>query len=82
VRHGDNQGQGQYGIDRSIRPGTAVLDTVLVATICDGGLLLHGCRNGPSAYLSPTDAPALRCELAAAFGVMELPRCSNPRDAL
>jgi hypothetical protein len=82
VRHGDDQSQGQHGIDRTIRPGTAVPDTVLVATMCDGRLLLQGWCDGPSAYLSPSDAPALRGELAAAFDVMELPRCSNPRDAL
>jgi hypothetical protein len=82
VRHSDDQGQGQHGIDRSIRPGATAPDTVLVADLCDGGLLLHGWSDGPSAYLSPSDAPALRRELTAAFGVMELARCSNPRDAL
>lgn len=81
-RQGHDQGQGQHAIGGSIRPGAAVPDTVLVATMCDGGLLLHGWRHGPSAYLCPTDAPALRRELATAFGVTELPRCSNPCDAL
>ena len=82
VRHGDDRGRGQHGVDHSIRPGTAVPDTVLVATMCDGGLLLHGWRDGPSAYLSPSDAPALRRELAAAFGAMQLARCSSPGDSL
>jgi hypothetical protein len=81
VRHGDHHGQGHHGIGRSIRPGTAVPDTVLVADLCGGGLLLHGWRDGPSAYLSPSDAPALRRELAAAFGATQLARSSSLGDA-
>ena len=68
VRHGDHQGQRHHGIGRSIRPGTAMPDTVLVAHTCDGGLFLQGWRDGPSAYLSPSDAPALRPEMAIVFG--------------
>ena len=40
VRHGDPQGREHHAIGLSIRP-----DTVLVAHVCDGGLLLHGWRD-------------------------------------
>jgi hypothetical protein len=82
VRHGDDQSQGQHCIGRSIRPGAALPDAVLVAQLYDEERFLRGWRDGPSTYLSPSDAPALRRELTAAFGAMELPRCSNPCDAL
>ncbi len=55
------------GIERSIRPGTAVPPTVLVGDMGDGSLLLAGWRDGPSAYLCPADAVPLRRELASAF---------------
>ena len=71
VQHeGDRAGQNhqQLGIGRSIRPGTAVPPTVLVADMGDGSLLLEGWRDGPSAYLCPVDAVPLRRELQRAFG--------------
>jgi hypothetical protein len=70
-RQGDDQGQEQHAIDGSIRPGTAVPPTLFLADMCDGGLVLHGWRDGPTAYLSPSDAIPLRRELAAAFGSTE-----------
>jgi hypothetical protein len=51
---------------------TAVPDTVLVAEMSDGSLLLQGWRDGPSVYLCPVDAAPLRRELAAAFVSAEL----------
>jgi hypothetical protein len=66
-RHGDDQPP-QLRIARGIRPHPAVPPTVLLAHRCDGGLFLQGWRDGPGAYLSPSDAPAQRRELAAAFG--------------
>ena len=77
---GDRAGQDhqRLGIGRSIRPGTAVPSTILVADMGDGSLLLEGWRDGPSAYLCPTDAMPLRRELAAAFGRTDLtPGCSE-----
>lgn len=64
VRHGDQNGQQEH----SIRPGTAVPATVLVADMGDGSLFLQGWRDGPSAHLSRVDAMPLRRELIAAFG--------------
>lgn len=55
-------------IERSIRPGTPVPVTLLVADMGDGALLLQGWRTGPSAYLTPDDALPVRQALAAAFG--------------
>lgn len=67
--HGDGHSeQTPSGIGCSIRPGTAVPPTVLVADMGDGSLLLEGWRDGPSAYLSVADAIPLRRELARAFG--------------
>jgi hypothetical protein len=66
-RQGDDQGQGQYAIGGSIRPGAAMPHTLFLSDMCDGGLVLHGWRHGPTAYLSPSDAIPLRRELAAAF---------------
>ena len=80
--HGADQSRQCHGIGRSIRPGTTVPSTVLVADMCDGGLFLQGWRDGPSAYLSASDASALRCELAAAFGRTELAQCRDPSEAL
>jgi hypothetical protein len=81
VRHGDDQDQGQHGIGRSIRPGTAVPPTVLIADMCDGGLFLEGWRDGPNAYLTASDAMPLRCELAATFGSNALAGCGDPGEA-
>ncbi|MGH3922979.1 MAG: hypothetical protein ACRDTT_08945, partial [Pseudonocardiaceae bacterium] len=47
-RHGDGQDQQQLDSGRSIRSGTAVPPTVLVAEMGDGSLFLQGWRNGPS----------------------------------
>jgi hypothetical protein len=92
VRHGDNQpsrsfewfrrsdGNGEqtsFGIGLSIRPGTAVPSTVLVADMGDSSLLLAGWRDGPSAYLCSADAVPLRRELARAFGSTELAQCNS-----
>jgi hypothetical protein len=80
-RHGGDHGHRQpYGIGCSIRPGNAVPVTVLVAALYDGVLLLHGWRDGPSAYLCPSDAAALRRELAAAFDATSLSESSSRRD--
>lgn len=68
VHDGDGQDQQQHGIKRSIRPGTVAPPTVLVADMGDGSLLLEGWPDGPSAYLSPSDALPLRRELTRAFG--------------
>lgn len=68
-RHGDSTGrQAQCGIGRSIRPGSSVPATVLVADLGSGALLLQGWRTGPSAYLTADDAAPVRDVLAAAFG--------------
>ena len=66
--HGDGQDQQQRGSRHSIRPGTVVPPTVLVADMGDGSLFLQGWRDGPSVYLSPADAVPLRWELASVFG--------------
>jgi hypothetical protein len=73
VRHGADHGQGHV-IRPSIRPGTAVPVTVFVTHLPDGGLLLRGFSARPSAYLNPSDATALRRELAAAFRSRESAR--------
>ena len=78
--HRANQDHGQPGIGHSIRPGTTVPDTILAAHMPDGGLLLHGWRDGPTAYLCPSDATALRRELATGFGTLQPARSSNPGD--
>jgi hypothetical protein len=81
-RHSGDHGHRQpYGIGGSIRAGTAVPLTVLVAALYDGALLLHGWRDGPSAYLCPSDAAALRRALAAAFDATPLSESSSQRDA-
>jgi hypothetical protein len=77
VGYGADQTHGRHGIGGSIRPGTAVPDTVLVADMYGGALLLQGWRDRPTAYLSPSDAGPLRRELVVAFGGSE-PR--GPRD--
>ena len=82
-RHGDGQDQQQRGIGRSIRPGTAVTPTAFVSDMGDRSLLTEGCwRDGPSAYLSPTDTAPLRRELAKAFGVADLTPGGSEGDAL
>src|SRR5262249_34478146 len=63
---------GQHAIGHGIRPATAVPLTVLVAEMLNGSLLLHGWRDGPTAYLCPEDAAPLKRELATAFGSPEL----------
>jgi hypothetical protein len=84
VQHKGNpagQDHQQLGIGRSIRPGTAAPTTVLVADMGDGSLLLEGWREGPSAYLCPTDAAPLRHELAKAFGSTDLTPGSSEGEA-
>jgi len=72
--HGDEQRQPvQWGVRRSIRPGTPVPATLLVAEMSDGSLVLYGWGDGPSAYLMVEDAGPLRRELAAAFGCTDAP---------
>ncbi|MGH3801808.1 MAG: hypothetical protein ACRDTD_17085 [Pseudonocardiaceae bacterium] len=67
--HGEDLGEPQQcGIGRSIRLGTAVPATVLVADMGDRSLFPQGWRDVPSAYLSRADAAPLRRELMAAFG--------------
>jgi hypothetical protein len=62
---------GQHGLGHSIQPATAVPLTVLVTEKLNGSLLLHGWRDGPTAYLHPADAAPLKPKLAAAFGSPE-----------
>jgi hypothetical protein len=52
------------------------------AHLCPGWLFLQGWRDGPSAYLSPSDALSLRRELAAAFGSSESALRRDQGDAL
>ncbi len=80
--HGDGQDQQQLGSGRSIRPGTGVPLTVLVANMGDGSLFLQGRRDGPSVYLNLTDAVPLRRELASAFGSPDLTPSSGQGEAL
>ena len=72
----------QPGIEHSIRPGTAVPPTVLIADMYDGGLFLQGWREGPNTYLTSSDAISLRRELAAAFGTPELTLPGDPGETL
>ena len=67
--HGEDMGQPvQGGVGRSIRPGSPVPATVLVAEMTDGSLLLQGWRDGPNAFVIAEEAGPLRRELAVAFG--------------
>lgn len=77
----DNGEQTASGIGRSIRPGTAVPSTVLLSDMGDGSVLLEAWREGPSAYLSPSDALPLKRELVRAFGGIELARRGSQGDA-
>lgn len=45
-----------------------MLTTVKVSDLGDGALFLQVWPDGPSAYLGPADAVALKRELATAFG--------------
>lgn len=81
-RHGDGQDQQQHGSRRSIRPGTAVPPTVLVADMGDRWLFLQGWQDGPTAYLSPADAVPLRREPAGAFGSTDLTPSDSQGDTL
>jgi hypothetical protein len=72
----------QPGIEHSIRPGTAVAPTVLIADMYDGGLFVKGWRKGPNAYLTSSDAISLRRELAAAFGTPDLTLPGGPGETL
>lgn len=68
-RHGDGaEQQTQRGIGCSIRPGSPVPATVLIANLGSGALLLQGWRTGPSAYLTADEAAPVHDALAAAFG--------------
>jgi hypothetical protein len=80
-RQSDPQDREHHGIGRRIRLEIAVPDTVLVAHLCDGALLLHGWRDGPSADLGPFDAIPRRCELAAPCGAAQPARGSSAGDA-
>ena len=81
VRHGVDQDHQHHGIGRSIRPGTAVPDTVFITRMGNGALLLHGWRDGPSTYLSPSDTIPLRRQPAAAFGSTALALSDVPGEA-
>lgn len=61
----------QLGVGHSIRPGTAVPSTLLIADMVDGSMLLKSWPDGPSAYLCQADAPSLKRALAAAFSSTE-----------
>lgn len=71
AHHGAEEGQQWHGLGRSIRLHTAVPPAVLLAHLCDEGLFRQGWRGEASAYLSPTDAPAMGPELTAALGSTE-----------
>ncbi|MCA1702469.1 MAG: hypothetical protein LC808_04055 [Actinobacteria bacterium] len=71
-RHGDGQDHQQLGIERDVRPGTAMPPTVLVTQLDNGALVLQGRPDGPRGYLTPADALPLKRELAAAFQRIEL----------
>ena len=60
--------QHRGGLERSIRPGVPIPETLLVAQLCNGALLLQDWRDGVSAYVIPQDAGPLRHALATAFG--------------
>lgn len=64
---GQGEGDGQCDIGRSFRAGTAMPPTVLVTELESGELVIQGRPDGPRVRLSPSDAPPLRWELAAAF---------------
>lgn len=81
-RDGDDHGEYHLDNRRSIRPGTAVPPTLLVADMGDGSLFLQGSQDGPTVYLSPSDAVSLRRELAAAFGSADLTPSDDQGDAL
>jgi hypothetical protein len=81
LRHGADHGQGHVS-SRSIRPGTALPVTVFVTHLSNGGLLLRGFSTRPSPYLSPSDARALRRELAAAFASRESARRGDQGETL
>ena len=82
-RHGTGGGeQRQLGTGRSIRPGTAVPPTVLVADMGAGSLFLQGWQGGPSAYLTSSNAIPLPRELAAAFGSTKLALRGDQGEAL
>jgi hypothetical protein len=80
-RHSNHQ-PSQPGIGCSIRSGTAVPPTVLIADMCDGGLLLQSWRDGPTAYRTSSDAIPLRRELAASFDTTELTLSGDVGEAL
>lgn len=80
-RHSNRQPP-QLGIEHSIWPCIAVPPTVLIAGMRDGGLFFKGWRDGPSAYLTASDAMPLRCALAAAFGCTALARCGDSGETL
>ena len=61
--------QPSSGLDHCIRPGLPMPETVLLAVMTDGGLLLQGWRSGPCAYMCAADAAPLLRTLEAAFGV-------------
>ncbi|MGH3940593.1 MAG: hypothetical protein ACRDTG_18540 [Pseudonocardiaceae bacterium] len=69
---GDDDDSGEqlpvHSPNSSIRPGVPVPATVLIAEMSGGSMLLHGWRNGPSAYVSAGDAAPLRRALAMAYG--------------
>lgn len=57
------------GVERSIRPGVPIPETVLVAVMADGSYLLMAYpQQEPAAFLAPDDAGPLREVLTAAFG--------------
>lgn len=77
-RHDDLQNQQQHGSGRSIRPAAPIPPTVPVTDMGDGFLPLQGWRDGPSAYLSPSDAVRLRRELSGAFRSEGVALCGHP----
>ncbi|MGH4008752.1 MAG: hypothetical protein ACRDTH_11460 [Pseudonocardiaceae bacterium] len=78
-RHGDVGGNGnvQWVIKYSIRPGAPCPQTVLVAAMADGSYLLMAYPLGEPVVVAK-DAVPLRPELAAAFGGTDgAARCSQ-----
>lgn len=70
--------QHRDGLERSIRPGVPIPETLLVAQLCNGALLLQDWRDGVSAYVIPQDAGPLRHALATAFGSADTNDQSQP----
>lgn len=68
LRHGDGTDHDQLGVGGTTGSGVAVPPTVLVTELDNGVLIVQGRPDGPRVSLTPSQAIALRRELATAFG--------------